>query len=150
MCYLIYIDYYFILFFYINIILFSLDTALVPASSSNPCNPSPCGPNSRCLISHQEYAVCSCLPGYRGVPPMCQPECIVSTQCAPDKACINQKCSDPCVGTCGLNTRCVVVQHNPICSCEPGHVGDPFVSCRPPPLGMFFHWSFTRLTDTSV
>lgn len=39
------------------------------------------------------------------------------------------KCKDPCPGTCGLNARCRVVNHNAICSCNPGFVGDPFVRC---------------------
>lgn len=39
------------------------------------------------------------------------------------------KCKDPCPGTCGLHARCRVVNHNAICSCNPGFVGDPFVRC---------------------
>lgn len=54
---------------------------------------------------------------------------MVSADCAQDKACIAQKCADPCPGTCGLNARCQVVNHNPICSCSPGFTGDPFVRC---------------------
>jgi len=54
---------------------------------------------------------------------------MVSSECAQDKACVNQKCVDPCPGTCGLNARCQVVNHNPICSCSAGYTGDPFVRC---------------------
>lgn len=54
---------------------------------------------------------------------------MVSSECTQDKACINQKCSDPCPGTCGLQARCQVVNHNPICSCSPGYTGDPFTRC---------------------
>lgn len=95
----------------------------------NPCEPSPCGPNSRCLISPDGYAACSCLPNFKGSPPVCQPECVVSSECPLNKACINQRCTDPCPGTCGVEARCEVLNHNPICSCEPGFEGDPFVSC---------------------
>lgn len=95
----------------------------------NPCQPSPCGPYSQCRVS-QQHAVCSCSPTYVGAPPSCRPECVVSTDCAQDKACVNQRCIDPCPGTCGQNTRCVVVGHNPICSCQLNFVGDPFVSCQ--------------------
>lgn len=95
----------------------------------NPCDPSPCGANSRCLISG-DRAVCSCLPSYRGSPPYCQPECIVSSECSLDRACNNQKCVDPCPGTCGNGANCQVVNHNPICSCPHGLAGDPFVSCQ--------------------
>lgn len=96
----------------------------------NPCDPSPCGLNSRCLVSNEGYAACSCLPNYRGSPPLCQPECVSSSECQLNKACINLKCTDPCPGTCGIAARCEVINHNPICSCLPGHQGDPFISCE--------------------
>lgn len=96
---------------------------------SYPCDPSPCGPNSRCLPSPNGHAVCSCLPRYRGSPPACQPECVSSSECPQNKACINLKCTDPCPGICGANARCEVVNHNPMCSCNYGDIGDPFVSC---------------------
>lgn len=94
----------------------------------NPCYPSPCGLNSQCRELNQ-HAVCSCLPDYVGAPPNCRPECVVSSECAQDMSCINQKCKDPCPGTCGQNARCQVVNHNPICSCVLGFTGDPFVRC---------------------
>ena len=90
--------------------------------------PSPCGPNSQCREINN-HAVCSCTLGYVGVPPMCRPECVVSSECSLDKACINQKCVDPCPGTCGENARCKVVNHNPICTCSSGFTGDPFIRC---------------------
>lgn len=95
---------------------------------TEPCNPSPCGPNSQCRVVN-DHAVCSCLEDHIGSPPRCRPECVVSTDCNQDMTCINQKCKDPCPGTCGLNARCHVVNHNPICSCPPGQTGDPFVRC---------------------
>lgn len=101
----------------------------VPTPPENPCDPSPCGANSRCLISPERNAVCSCLPDYRGSPPLCQPECIVSAECPQNRACVNQKCIDPCPGTCGSSARCEVISHNPICNCEPGYEGDPFTGC---------------------
>ncbi|KAK1117043.1 hypothetical protein K0M31_017090 [Melipona bicolor] len=60
-----------------------------------PCNPSPCGPNSRCQdISGQ--AVCSCVLGLHRNPPACRPECIVNSDCPLNEACVNLKCRDPC------------------------------------------------------
>lgn len=44
-------------------------------------------------------------------------------------ACQNQKCVDPCPGTCGLEARCQVINHYAACSCPPGYTGDPFNKC---------------------
>lgn len=93
-----------------------------------PCSPSPCGPYSICRVQ-SDRAVCSCSPGFRGTPPTCRPECLVSSECSPHLACIGQKCSDPCLNACGLNAHCVVSNHNPICSCPKGFTGDPFSQC---------------------
>lgn len=96
----------------------------------NPCSPSPCGPNSQCREINGQ-AVCSCVPGYQGSPPNCRPECTINQDCPQNQACLNQKCRDPCPGTCGIGAKCVVVNHNPICSCPPRYTGDPFVRCNP-------------------
>lgn len=97
---------------------------------SSPCTPSPCGPNSQCRTSNGQ-AVCSCVSGYIGTPPMCRPECIVSTECPPNEACTNQKCRNPCIGSCGVAAKCIVKNHNPVCYCSDRHTGDPFVQCSP-------------------
>lgn len=95
-----------------------------------PCRPSPCGQYSTCREINNR-AVCSCITNYYGAPPNCRPECMISSECSRDKTCINQRCVDPCPGTCGINARCRVVNHNPICSCNSGYFGDPFSQCRP-------------------
>lgn len=100
----------------------------MPQSRKDPCTSSPCGPNSQCR-NIEDHAVCSCLQGYLGSPPSCRPECVVSSECPPTRACVNKKCTDPCLGSCGLNARCEVINHSPICSCLPGQTGDPFRSC---------------------
>ncbi|ETN60100.1 dumpy [Anopheles darlingi] len=105
---------------------------------TNPCNPSPCGPNSQCREINGQ-AVCSCLSGYFGSPPMCRPECTGNSECPLTLACVNFKCTDPCPGSCGFSARCTVVNHNPICSCPARLTGDPFVRCyeiaeKAPPL----------------
>lgn len=94
------------------------------------CRPSPCGPNSKCQEVNKQ-AVCSCLPDYIGIPPGCRPECTISAECPRDKACINQKCLNPCVDACGLNTDCRVINHSPICQCKQRYTGDPFTRCNP-------------------
>lgn len=106
-----------------------LTSALIPI---NPCEPSPCGPNSICRV-FGERPTCSCQSSYIGSPPNCRPECVTSAQCDQHSACINQKCSDPCPGTCGLGAECKVINHNPICSCPRNYIGDPFDQCTPKP-----------------
>lgn len=100
-----------------------------PQKVRSQCDPSPCGPNSRCTISSQGYATCSCLPGFRGSPPVCSPECIVSSDCSQVQACINMKCVDTCNAVCGRAAMCSVINHNPICTCPPGFTGDPLFQC---------------------
>lgn len=95
-----------------------------------PCEPSPCGPNSVCR-EFGEQASCSCLSGYFGIPPSCRPECLVSTDCEQNKACVNKRCRNPCENTCAQNALCVVRNHNPICRCPVQHSGDPFINCFP-------------------
>lgn len=70
-------------------------------------------------------------------PPSCRPECLISAECTLKEACIRQKCADPCPGTCGVNARCQVINHDPICSCSGGFTGDPFIQCHPMP-GIFY------------
>lgn len=101
--------------------------ALPPSLSV--CDPSPCGPYSRCLVSSNGFAMCSCLPGHKGIAPMCQPECVSNADCQQMETCVNQRCINPCLGSCGVNADCVVVNHNPICTCSRGKSGDPFVAC---------------------
>lgn len=94
-----------------------------------PCKPSPCGPNSICR-NVNGYAVCGCVNSYIGSPPNCRPECTVSSDCKLNEACSNFKCIDPCPGACGINTNCIVLNHNPICKCIQGFSGDPFSICQ--------------------
>lgn len=97
---------------------------------SRPCYPSPCGPNSQCKEIN-EQAVCSCVLGFIGSPPTCRPECITSSECPLNEACSNQKCVDPCPGTCGIDSLCHIINHNPVCTCSNKYTGDPFVRCHP-------------------
>jgi hypothetical protein len=103
-------------------------TAASPPVPVNPCQPSPCGPNSQCREVGDSPS-CSCLPGFVGSPPNCRPECVSNSECPSNLACINQKCKDPCPGTCGTNAECRVVSHTPMCVCAIGYTGDPFTQC---------------------
>lgn len=94
----------------------------VPA---DPCNPSPCGANAEC-----SNGACSCLPDYLGNPyELCQPECVINDHCPFNRACVRNKCVDPCIGTCGQNAVCDVSNHVPMCSCPAGMSGNAFVLC---------------------
>lgn len=96
----------------------------------NPCQPTPCGPNSQCRVVNQQ-AICSCITPFIGSPPFCRPECTSNSECPLNLACLNQKCGDPCPGVCGRNAQCHVTNHSPFCRCLDRHTGNPFVSCQP-------------------
>lgn len=103
-----------------------------PRPSQNPCVPSPCGPNSICRVVGDSPA-CSCLPNYVGRAPQCRPECVINSECPSTLACINERCSDPCIGACGIHTYCTVLNHRSVCQCENGYTGDPFSGCTERP-----------------
>lgn len=96
--------------------------------SAQPCNPNPCGPYSECRAINGNPS-CSCAVGYIGAPPNCRPECLVNTDCPSYQACIAEKCTNPCEGSCGFKAECRVQDHIPICSCPLGFSGDPFIQC---------------------
>lgn len=94
---------------------------------TDPCNPSPCGPNAEC-----NRGSCTCYSNYFGdAYSGCRPECVLNSDCDRTKTCSNQRCIDPCPGTCGQDARCDVINHIPTCSCPERTSGDPFVVCRP-------------------
>lgn len=95
----------------------------------NPCQPSPCGSNAICRVQSNR-PVCSCVANYIGRPPNCRPECIVNSECSMNLACVNEKCINPCQGSCGPNAECRVVSHKPMCTCYPDYTGDPFFGCN--------------------
>lgn len=109
-----------------------------PPKISNPCQPSPCGPNAICREQNGAGA-CTCLTDYTGNPyEGCRPECVVNTDCSSNLACIRQKCKDPCPGTCGRNAECQVINHIPVCTCYSGYTGDAFSYCNIVMNGNYF------------
>lgn len=110
--------------------IFQIHSALYeePEINRNPCNPSPCGPNSLCRAKNNQ-AVCTCIDNYIGQPPNCRPECVLSSECPIDKSCERQKCVNPCLTACGDDTNCRVHNHSPICTCKVNYMGDPFTRC---------------------
>jgi hypothetical protein len=112
------------------IIHYHIFTAPVVADLSTPCVPSPCGANAQCREQNGAGS-CTCLPDYIGNPyEGCRPECVLNTDCPSNRACIRNKCQDPCPGTCGQNADCQVVNHLPSCTCRQGFTGDPFRFCN--------------------
>lgn len=69
---------------------------------------------------------------------MCRPECVLNSECPQNKACIRNKCMDPCPGTCGQNALCEVYNHVPMCRCPQGMSGNAFVQCLPYQGTVFF------------
>lgn len=96
---------------------FTLCKETVIEAPKDPCSPNPCGSNGQCRVVN---GVASCV----------YPECVINQDCARDRVCLSQKCKDPCIGACGVNAVCQVVNHNPICSCPSGYMGSPFVECK--------------------
>lgn len=122
---------------------------VVEIPSGNPCVPSPCGPNSQCRAIGDTPA-CTCSPNYIGKPPNCRPECLRNADCSATLACITEKCRNPCKGACGIHTICTVINHNPVCQCEPGFTGDPFSSCKEMPRSKNFSQCFGRIVDIQL
>lgn len=120
----------------------------IPQEYLNPCVPSPCGVNAICKEQNGAGS-CICLPEYIGNPyESCRPECTVNSDCVSNKACMMNKCKDPCPGTCGQNAECHVVNHLPVCTCFNGYNGDPFRYCSIVlPQGNFFiHRTYKKKT----
>lgn len=109
--------------------MFPLYVALTPPQK-NLCSPSPCGTNAHCRIAGKQ-SICECLPSYHGNPfTGCRPECLSNSECKGDLACINNRCKSPCMGTCGIDAICSVLNHIPTCSCPQGKFGDAFKYCQ--------------------
>lgn len=63
----------------------------------------------------------------------CRPECLQSTDCDSNMACINTKCVNPCINSCGDYAECSVINHVPMCYCIAGYTGNALFSCHPIP-----------------
>lgn len=53
--------------------------------------------------------------------------CRSNNDCPAKEACINGQCVNPC--RCGVGAVCEIRDHNPICKCPPGTVGNPSSGC---------------------
>lgn len=131
----------------------------VPCSlPSNPCEPSPCGPNTQCTILSNGFAKCTCLPGFLESPNTirgcieaknpCEPNpCGLGAICDPLRKPVCfcpigtngnpfRRCAEPDVvalcspGPCGPNSDCFVTNNQESCYCRQGFVGNPYSGCR--------------------
>lgn len=89
-----------------------------PPQPIDPCNPSPCRSNGICQVINGA-ATCT------------YPECVTNEDCSRNRACINQKCRDPCINACGVNAICNAINHKAVCTCPTGYYGSPFNQCLP-------------------
>lgn len=104
-------------------------TADYPEERLTPCIPNPCGTNAVCRAQNG-VGSCQCLPDYFGNPyEGCRPECVVSSDCPSNEACVRNKCVDPCLGVCGENAECRAINHMPSCACRIGFTGNPYTRC---------------------
>lgn len=104
----------------------------------NPCTVgNPCAITAQCEVTNHK-ALCRCPSGLLGDPFIrcyeiipSTPECKLDSDCSYDKACISQRCQDPCLiaNPCGTNAQCKTTQHRPICLCPDGLGGNPQVLC---------------------
>lgn len=53
--------------------------------------------------------------------------CKSNSECPLSQACINGACANPCA--CGNNAECSVIRHHPVCYCERGFSGNPYIGC---------------------
>lgn len=128
---------------HLNLLYFSSKAPPV-VEKREPCNPSPCGANAECK-ERSGAGSCTCLPEYYGDPYTgCRPECVQNSDCDRSKACVQNKCQDPCPGVCGINAECRVQNHAPICLCLIGYEGDPTRSCSLKEIGELIFFTFTR------
>lgn len=94
---------------------------------------STCGSNAECYVE-RNLPMCRCLSGFEGdAYDGCQAiECRSNGDCPDDKQCHTHRCVNPCLSSdiCGNNAICLVRNHIPVCKCEQGFTGSPYVECR--------------------
>lgn len=58
--------------------------------------------------------------------------CDGDDECPDYNACRNKKCINPCAedDPCAQSANCKVIDHQPVCTCPDGFIGDPRTECR--------------------
>jgi len=84
-----------------------------------------------CNPCHEIAHYCVQVNAWHALFPAPQPECTKDPECRLDKACIQQRCENPCTGlTCGINAECKVRNHRALCICKRGFEGNPQTICE--------------------
>jgi hypothetical protein len=115
-----------------------LDKSCVNGQCLNPCliQPNTCARNAECYVKSHE-AACQCREGFKGNPLVeCRAiECVSNNECPDDKQCMNEQCVNPCIyeSKCAPRAECIAKNHNALCKCIQGFIGNPYVSCSPEP-----------------
>ncbi|KAB7496769.1 hypothetical protein Anas_09923 [Armadillidium nasatum] len=113
--------------------------ACVNERCEDPCGLNPCIDPARCNVENH-IALCPCPPGFNGtLDKGCERiiiGCRADSECPPELACINGKCTDLCsLNPCGINAKCRTVDTLPLrmaaCECLPGYQGDASEICYP-------------------
>ena len=101
-----------------------------PDTSCYPCKTRDCWYKHNCLKKHLHDAFCV------SVVPQTEPTlaagCANNDECPDHTACKNRLCINPCAydDPCASNANCRVVNHEPVCSCPDGFIGDPKIRCE--------------------
>lgn len=79
------------------------------------------GPNLPCSTAHPGGSLKAPRP------------CESDSDCLHTEACFMAECQDPCqfAMACAPTAKCRVKAHRPICTCPPGHHGNPALNCFP-------------------
>lgn len=80
----------------------------------NPCDPSPCGPNTQCSLLSNGFAKCTCLPGYLESPNTIRGCIEITNPCEPNP--------------CGTGASCDPTR-SPVCFCKEPTTGNPYRNC---------------------